>query len=118
MDEYINKTKLVEDIRLRFCKDCEPGSGNMRCRNCEISSALREINGAPIVDVVEVKYGKWIWDDNAIDWGLGDWVCDQCYSTNENIGADNPNTSPKGFSNPYVWAGSHYCPNCGANMVG
>lgn len=73
----------------------------MRCRNCEISSALREINGAPIVDVVEVKYGKWIWDDNAIDWGLGDWVCDQCYSTNENIGADNPNTSPKGFSNPY-----------------
>lgn len=21
MDEYINKTKLIEDIRLRFCKD-------------------------------------------------------------------------------------------------
>lgn len=55
MDEYINRTKLIEDIKSRFCEGCDPGSGNMRCRNCKVSYAIGEIKGAPKIEVDGVK---------------------------------------------------------------
>lgn len=65
----------------------------------------------PAADVVERKRGEWVWDDNAYDWGLGAWVCKGCHSRNDNIPA-------KKDTNPYMWVGSKYCPNCGADMRG
>ena len=58
-----------------------------------------------------VKHGKWEWNDHAIDWGLGAWVCSECHGRNENIRAGKS-------GNPNVWSGSKYCPNCGVRMEG
>ena len=60
MDEYINKTKLIEDIKSRFCKECDPGSGRLLCRNCRASITIGELEGAPTAEVEEVKHGFWI----------------------------------------------------------
>ena len=51
----------------------------------------------------------WEWNPNGHDWGLGAWVCSNCKVKNDNISCDE-NT------NPYRWAGSRYCPNCGKAM--
>ena len=59
----------------------------------------------------EPKVGEWIWDDNAIDWGLGAWVCSECRRKNDNL----PYSKSE---NPYLWVSSRYCPNCGARMEG
>lgn len=55
------------------------------------------------------KHGRWIWNENAIDWGLGGWVCSECQEKNDNLPAK-PDINPSG------WVGSRYCPNCGARM--
>lgn len=72
---------------------------------------LRVLDEQPTADVVEVRHGEWMWDDNAIDWGIGAWVCSNCHGRNDNIYAVK-NTDP------YIWVGSQYCPNCGARMDG
>lgn len=63
------------------------------------------------VDVAPVKHGHWVYNQNGHDWGLGAWECSLCHSVNNNLPID------KRFS-PYVYAGSKYCPNCGAKMDG
>lgn len=71
----------------------------------------RVFDDAPTIEAEPVRRGKWIWDDNAIDWGIGAWVCSECHGRNENIHAG------KG-DNPNVWSGSRFCNNCGAKMDG
>lgn len=66
---------------------------------------------APAADVAPVKHGHWVYNQNGHDWGLGAWECSLCHSVNNNLPID------KRFS-PYVYAGSKYCPNCGAKMNG
>lgn len=65
----------------------------------------------PTVDVASVKHGHWVYNQNGHDWGLGAWECSLCHSVNNNLPID------KRFS-PYVYAGSKYCPTCGAKMDG
>ena len=60
-------------------------------------------------DVVEVRHGRWVWNENAMDWGIGGWVCSECRAKNDNIPA-------KPDIHPSAWVGSHYCPHCGALM--
>ena len=62
-------------------------------------------------DGTPVKHGHWVYNQNGHDWGLGAWECSLCHSVNNNLPID------KRFS-PYVYAGSKYCPNCGAKMDG
>ena len=74
----------------------------------DISS--EDIKAIPTADVAEVRHGRWIWDDDGMDWGLGAWKCSECRC--------NPETwweAHKG--NPCRCSGSHYCPNCGAKMT-
>ena len=63
-----------------------------------------------------IRYGKWIWDNDAIDWNIGDWVCSECGGGNENIHTGKPGTVEGFGTNPYIWAGSRFCPSCGAKM--
>ncbi len=63
-----------------------------------------------------VRYGKWIWNNDAIDWNIGAWVCSACGGRNENIHAGKPGATGSLGANPYMWAGTRYCPNCGAKM--
>jgi len=53
--------------------------------------------------------GEWIYDENGNDWGLGAWVCSRCGCKNDNLSMDSR-------VNPYRFAGSKFCPNCGADM--
>ena len=53
---------------------------------------------------------EWVWDNDAIDWVIGAWVCKSCHCRNDNI----PHQSK---CYPYNWAGTKYCPNCGRRML-
>ena len=75
----------------------------MRCRNCEVSSAFREIIGAPKAEVEEVKHGEWILLDECANEGVYCSVCHKkVYKTDY---ANQKIKSPR-------------CPNCGAKMNG
>ena len=53
--------------------------------------------------------GEWIWDNDAVDWNLGAWICSNCHARNDNI----PHSER---IIPLRWSGSKFCPNCGARM--
>lgn len=90
---YIDKDKLSEDIRLRYCKDCN-NHNEVKCRACWIDDMLGEIEDAPTADVAEVKHGYWIKKGNEKKCS----VCKFIY-----------------YSNNDEWNG---CPNCLAKMDG
>lgn len=73
-----------------------------------IPEAIKEVLQETITPV---KHGHWVYNQNGHDWGLGAWECNLCHSVNNNLPID------KRFS-PYVYAGSKFCPNCGAKMDG
>ncbi len=67
--------------------------------------------------------GHWVYDENAMDWGIGAWVCDKCHGKNDMIPTHimmgegkEPITHEK--INPMQYAGSRFCPNCGVLMLG
>lgn len=62
-----------------------------------------------------VRHGKWVWYNDAIDWNIGAWVCSECGGRNENIHAAKPGTV-KAYTNPYIYAGTKFCPSCGAKI--
>ena len=61
--------------------------------------------------LVGVRHGRWIYNPDGTDWGIGAWFCSLCRGKNANLGIDNT------FS-PYLYAGSKFCPECGAKMDG
>lgn len=69
------------------------------------------INEQPTVDAVEVVRGRWWFDPDGMDWGIGAWKCSHCGCKNDNLGS-------RGNVNPYHFAGSKFCPHCGAKMDG
>ena len=69
------------------------------------------INEAPAVDVEPVRHGRWIYDPNANDWNIGGYVCSECHTKNNNL----PCTE---IGNTLMYAGSKFCPHCGAKMDG
>lgn len=107
MKEYIEREAFLS-VLLDMATDYEELDD---CTAETIKMCIRELNKAPAADVVEHKRGEWIWDGNAMDWGLGGWVCSECHAKNDNIPA-------KPDVIPYAWQGSHFCPNCGCQMVG
>lgn len=79
--------------------------------NCELERVCKENEDLKINnnDLVVIKHGKWIWNPNGMDWGLGAWQCSECHNRNSNLPMDNK-------INPLAFSGSKYCPNCGAKM--
>ena len=77
-----------------------------------IKTAIKnQIEQVPTVKSAEREYGQWVYDPNGMDWNLGAYVCSLCRCRNDNI----PH-NPEMARNPYNWAGSRFCPNCGAQM--
>lgn len=102
--EYIDREIL---LKMNFyTENCN--SEENRWNDYAIKDIIRHI---PAADVAPVKHGHWVYNQNGHDWGLGAWECSLCHSVNNNLPID------KRFS-PYVYAGSKYCPNCGAKMDG
>lgn len=60
-------------------------------------------------DVAPVVHGKWEYDKDATDWGIGGYVCSECKNKNNNL----PCTRVKWVK---MFSGARYCPNCGAKM--
>jgi hypothetical protein len=99
MREYIDREKAIESIRLTYCKDCNNYNG-VRCRACEFDDAMMEIEDCPTADVVEVRHGHWI--ENEDDF----WVmCSECGTEflDDQIG----------IVDTYK-----FCPHCGTKMKG
>ena len=96
MAEYIDRYELLNQFL-----DTKPYklSGQFEKLICNI----------PAADVAPVKHGKWFWNPNGMDWGLGAWECSECACRNNNL----PMNSKM---NPLMFSGSKYCPNCGAKM--
>ena len=105
MKEYIEREAVLRIIDKYGC-----GSGSvLGYHSGAVDCAGSEIARIPTADVAEVRHAKWVWNENAMDWGLGGWVCSECQAKNDNI-PEKPDIHPS------AWRGSHYCPNCGAKM--
>lgn len=104
MTEYIEREAAIKAANEGA--DIWDGGSN-KGRYKHISDAL---NAVPAADVAPVKHGRWIWDENGMDWGLGAWVCSECHSKSE--------TWWGGIRifNPLRCSGSRFCGNCGAKM--
>lgn len=75
------------------------------------------IDEQPTIEAEPVRHGQWVYDPNGMDWGLPAWVCSECHQKNDMIpthiwGKD----SMIRVTKPLRWAGSKFCPNCGARM--
>lgn len=69
------------------------------------------------INHIKVETGEWIYDENGMGTNLPAWVCSNCRQKNDMIPTliQYP-TCTKKVVNPYMWAGSNYCPNCGKKM--
>lgn len=83
-------------------------------RNREIRVTVRDLlkaNHAECVlaDVAPVRHGRWIWDEDGMDWNIGAWRCSECK-------AMSPMWWNADKTSPMHKSGHRYCPNCGAKM--
>ena len=98
-DEFADHGLNWEDLTLEM----------IRAVKVQGAGIKRIINIAPAVDAVPVRHGKWIYNTNANDWGIGGYVCSECSAKNGNL--------PSGkVASPMAFVGSKFCPNCGARM--
>ena len=74
----------------------------------EIQDVLESIPSAPD----SRQRGEWVWNEDAVDWGIGAWVCNKCGSRPQTWWSTDRN------KNPLIWASSRFCGNCGAYMGG
>ena len=59
MSEYIDREKLIADIKNRYCKPCENEGRDYKhtkCRACWVDDMIDEIENAPTAEVV--KHGN------------------------------------------------------------
>ena len=100
--EHIKAT-MKSDIALQNAKDC------IECANehKQLGKWLTELKERRSNDRPR---GHWVFDPDGMDWGLSAWLCSECHCKNDNI-------SPAA-ENPYLFAGSKFCPQCGAKMDG
>ncbi|MBQ2768079.1 MAG: hypothetical protein IJF49_08410 [Clostridia bacterium] len=112
--EYIERGALAEEIDSLsvIVTGIRCGKGYLKEIVGHYKNSIdRIINEQPAADVVEVKHGKWNYNPDGMDWGLGAWECSLCGCANHNLPMEEN-------IKPLRWAGSNYCPNCGAKMDG
>ena len=86
------------------------------------NDAIEVIAGVLLKEMPSVepdrKRGKWKFNPNGMDWGIAAWTCSECGSKNDMIPAYvETRNGPVRLDNPFRFAGSRYCPCCGARMV-
>ena len=108
MAEYIDREALEADLNNRLSA-LRYKNGYYDHYTDGFDECVDRVENFPTADVAPVKYGKWVYDSNGMDWGLGAWICSECGCKNNNLGMDNR-------IKPLLFEGSKYCPNCGAKM--
>lgn len=105
MNDLISKQEVKEILRTEWIKlfpvELDP----------YLSLAMEKIENIPSA---EPKTGKWILDPDGMDWNISAWRCSECGFVATHIGVE-----PNGLGdNPLNWAGSKFCPQCGARITG
>ena len=98
MNDYISRQAAIDEIK--------------KCRF--IVDAIENIRGLPTADVRENVRGEWKLDPNGMDWNIPAYRCSECGFVANYIGVEANGLG----NNPMNWAGSNFCPNCGAQMRG
>ena len=70
---------------------------------------VSDIDNMPAADVAPVVHGKWVYNKNATDWGIGGYVCSEGQNKNNNL----PCNRAKSVR---MFSGAKYCPEFGAKM--
>lgn len=120
MSKYIKREAALKELEVAYNREKQKSDALVEAGN--FVHALKHSRGAfcyenakeiikstPTADVAEVKHGEWEYDPDGMDWQLGAWVCSLCKVKNDNLGGSKN-------INPYVFAGSQFCPHCGAKM--
>lgn len=100
-DDVISRSAAIEAFELSNGPEFE-----FKLRSIPSASCNRQI-------------GHWVYDENGQDWQIGAWVCSECKQKNDMIPAliqSSEGSITHEKINPYVFAGSQYCPSCGAKM--
>lgn len=77
--------------------------------NMGLTDGIKALNKLPSIQP-ERKSGKWVWNEDGVDWGLGAWCCSECGRKPETWWESDESNNPLNF------AGSRFCGNCGADM--
>lgn len=67
------------------------------------------VDKIPAADVAPVVHGRWEYDENATDWGIGGYICSECKTKNNNLPCNR-------VKSVRMFSGAKFCPNCGAKM--
>ena len=109
MAEYIEKESTINKICNEKCRSeygkCQKGKHDNKFIFC-VCDFIRWQKPA---DVAPVVHGRWIYDCNATDWGIGGYICSRCKTKNNNLPCNR-------FKTVSVFSGAKFCPNCGAKM--
>lgn len=107
MNDNISRQAAIKAIN---CDITVTGRDNAETVAATIGTFVDRIKALPSTD----KEGFWLLDPDGMDWNLPAWICSECHCKNDNIGV-----VEKGMgSDPRSWAGSKFCPECGARMSG
>ena len=110
----MSKEKQIDEMALSICKSRMVADEDDVCRKCNYhENCLYEDIACGLYKAGYRKQskGEWHYNPDGMDWGLGAWECSVCGCKNDNLPMDKN-------INPLRWAGSKYCPNCGAKMKG
>lgn len=97
MTEYIDRVKLIADMKKRYCEPCMANKkdyNGVRCRACWVGDATGEVNDAQEEDVAPVRHGRW-----------------KVYETETYLG------STESGKDRYVTNKIFYCDQCGKGTV-
>lgn len=106
MAEYIERETMIQAIREYSGFFQYSPSTNHMILKMEVEKVARDLEAA---DVAPVVHGRWIYDRNATDWGIGGYICSECKTKNNNLPCNRIKTVS-------VCSGAKFCPNCGAKM--
>ncbi len=79
--------------------------------NAKTKPMFQELISLPAADVAPLVHGRWVYDKNATDWGIGGYVCSECKNKNNNLPCNKVKSA-------LMFSGARYCPNCGAKIAG
>ena len=116
MAEYIEREAVIDEIEsttwyhINCQKNLVEGAAGEADALYKATAIYNVIKSTPTADVVEVRHGKWIENQEPLGWCDVDCiecsVCHESWIMDEDSSIDDYEC---------IW---HYCPNCGAKMNG
>ena len=99
MKEYIERAALKRELA--------PYEENDFSQQMDVILAI--VDAQPAADVAPVVHGKWEYNRDATDFGIGGYICSQCKNKNNNLPCNR-------VKSVQMFLGAKYCPECGAKM--